>query len=218
MTLLTVAALAWLAIHLGLSGTKLHDAAARAVGEQGFRGLFSLLAFAALALLGYAYRQADTQALWFAPGWLTLAVDAAMLPAFVLLAAAVIPPRGEGPAPRGILRVTRHPMMVAVALWSGAHMVANGDTASLAFFGAFLLTVAFGLPSQDAKLARRDPAGAARLHAVTGIVPFAAILGGRNRFVAAEIGWLPPVIGVVAWALMLHFHAWIIGVPATPIW
>lgn len=218
---LALAALLWLAIHLGLSGTRLRDRAVATVGEKPFAGLFSLLALASLVLLILAYRGADTTPLWYAPGWLIGVIDALMLSAFVLLAAAAIPVRGKGRSaqgeePRGIARVTRHPMMSAAALWAALHLLANGDSASLLFFGALLLTVLFGLPSIDAKFARRDPARAGALHAATSILPFAAIAAGRNRLVLAEIGWLPFAVGLVAWAAMLHLHPLLIGVPATP--
>ena len=134
----------------------------------------------------------------------------------LLFAGAVIPPRGGGKGARGIFRVTRHPMMAAFALWSGAHIVANGSIAATVFFGAFLLTVLAGVPSLDAKLARRDPGRAAVLHKTTSRVPFAAILGGRNRLVLSEIGWLPPLAALVAWAALLHLHPLVFGVPALP--
>src|ERR1700737_4604965 len=41
----------------------------------------------------------------------------------------------DDPAP-GILRVTRHPVMWAIGLWAISHVVANGDAASVLFFGA----------------------------------------------------------------------------------
>jgi uncharacterized membrane protein len=68
------------------------------------------------------------------------------------------------------------------------------------------------MPSIDAKLARRAPAEWARLAAATSIIPFGAIAAGRNRLVLAEIGWIPPVVGLVAWAALLHFHRAIFGV------
>jgi uncharacterized membrane protein len=218
MGLLIVAALLWLGVHIGLSGTGVRDRLVAAVGEQAFRGAFSLLALAALVLLIFAYRGAETMPLWVAPAWLVALVDVAMLVAFLLLAAGLIRPRGTGDGPRGIFRVTRHPLMSSVGLWSGGHLLANGDTAALAFFGTFLLTVLFGLPSADAKLARRDPAKAAALHADTSRLPFLAILGGRNRLVLSEIGWLGPLVGLVAWAAVLHLHQWVIGVSPLPVW
>jgi uncharacterized membrane protein len=80
------------------------------------------------------------------------------------------------------------------------------------FFGTFLVTALVGMPSIDAKLARRDPAQWQALSATTSIMPFAAIAQGRNQFVLHEIGWLSPVIALVAWAVVLHLHPWLFGV------
>jgi uncharacterized membrane protein len=93
------------------------------------------------------------------------------------------------------------------------HGVGRGRPgAAIVFFGTFLVTSLAGMPSIDAKLARRDPATWRTLAAATSIVPFAAIAEGRNRFVPDEIGWLTPLIAVVAWAIVLHLHPWLFGV------
>ena len=63
-----------------------------------------------------------------------------------------------------------------------------------------------GDASIDAKLAKRAPGAWARLAATTSILPFGAIAAGRNRLVLGEIGWVPPVVGLLAWAAMLHLH------------
>jgi uncharacterized membrane protein len=103
-------------------------------------------------------------------------------------------------------------MLWAFALWAGVHIIGNGDTAAIVFFGTFLVTALAGMPSIDAKLARRDPALWQALSAATSIVPFAAIAQGRNRFVPREIGWWVMLIAVVAWAAVLHLHPWLFGV------
>jgi uncharacterized membrane protein len=112
----------------------------------------------------------------------------------------------------GIQRVTRHPMMVSFTIWAAVHVIGNGDAAGLVFFGTFLITAVAGMPSIDRKGAARDAAAWATLAGSTSIVPFAAILGGRNRFVAAEVGWLVPATGVVLWAALLVFHRTLFGV------
>jgi uncharacterized membrane protein len=218
MVLLIAAALLWLGLHVGVSGTPLRGVVVRAIGEKPFASVFSLLAAVFLVLLILAYRWADTVPLWFAPPWLVAVIDAVMLIALFFFVAAFIRPRGAGEGPRGIARVTRHPLMTAFGLWSTAHLVANGDTASLVFFGTFLLTVLLGVPAQDAKLGRRDPVKAAAQFPTTSQLPFAAILAGRNRLVVREIGWLPPLLGLVLWVALLHLHPLVIGVPATPVW
>jgi uncharacterized membrane protein len=167
-----------------------------------------------------AWQNAETTFLWSAPAWLRWVLAILMLPAFVLFMAShkrnptAVGNKGLGEEPRGIQRVTRHPMLISFAIWALMHVIGNGDTASLVFFGAFLVTAVAGMPSIDAKLARRHGAAWEGFAAKTSILPFGAILAGRNRLVLAEIGWMPPVIGFVLWAALLHFHRGIFGVPA----
>ena len=47
MTLLIIAALVWLGIHIGIAGTWLRDVLVARIGEGPFRGLFSLLSILA---------------------------------------------------------------------------------------------------------------------------------------------------------------------------
>lgn len=216
MVLLVIAALLWIGVHVGISGTRLRDRLVRRIGERPFRGLFSLLSIATLLLLIGAWTFMWTTPLWFAPMWPRWILVFVMLPAFVLFVASLTQPNqtmigATGGPPRGIHRVTRHPMLWSFALWAAVHIIGAGDSGALVFFGAFLVTALAGMPSIDAKLARRDPAAWQALSAVTSIVPFAAIAQGRNRFVLREIGVLPPLIGVVVWAMVLHFHASLFG-------
>jgi uncharacterized membrane protein len=126
-------------------------------------------------------------------------------------------PGATAQPPRGIQRVTRHPMLWSFVLWAGVHIIGNGDTAAIVFFGTLLLTALAGMPSIDAKLARRDPPLWQALAASTSIVPFVAIAQGRNRFVPREIGWLVVLIAVVAWGVVLHFHPFLFGVAPVPL-
>jgi uncharacterized membrane protein len=143
-----------------------------------------------------------------------------MLVAFVLFVASVSRrnptmvglPGATVQPPRGIQRVTRHPMLWSFALWAAVNLIGNGDTAAIVFFGTFLVTALAGMPSIDAKLARRDPASWQALSAATSSMPFVAIAQGRNRFVPREIGWLTVIIAVVAWAMVLHLHPFLFGV------
>lgn len=219
---LALAALAWVGLHIGLAGTGLRGILAGRLGEKGFRGLFSLLSVAAIWFLVARYRDAPSVPLWFLPDGLRWLLALAMLPAFMLFVAAVAAPnptsveqeRALAQEVRGIQRVTRHPMLWSFALWAAVHLLAKGDAAGLLFFGAFLVTALAGMPSIDAKLARRDPERWRPLAAATSILPFAAIAAGRNRFVPGEIGWLPPLLGLAAWAALLAAHPYLFGVPA----
>ncbi len=108
-------------------------------------------------------------------------------------------------------------MLWSFALWAAVHILGNGDTASLVFFGTFLITALAGMPSIDAKLAARDPAAWGQLAPTTSILPFGAIAAGRNHLALGEIGWIRPAIALLAWAAILHFHRAIFGVSPLPV-
>jgi uncharacterized membrane protein len=105
-------------------------------------------------------------------------------------------------------------MLNAFAIWAAVHVLGNGDSAALVFFGAFLVTAVAGMPSIDAKMARRHPQAWPGFAAASSILPFGAILAGRNHFSPREIGWIAPVAGLVLWAGFLHAHRHVFGVPA----
>ncbi len=224
MNLLILASVLWIALHIGLAGTALRGVVAGRVGEQGFRGLFSVASIAVFALLVYAFIHAPRTPLWVAPESLRWVLVALMLPvAFLLLGSlstVSIKPEDAGTrrdGARGILRLTRHPMMCAFALWAALHIIGTGELAATVFFGAFMITAAVGMPSIDAKYARRNPAAWQRFAAETSILPGAAILIGRNRLVWSEIGWLLPLAALVLWAVLLVVHQKMTGVAPVPL-
>ena len=220
MTLLILAAALWVFVHVGISGTSLRDGAVARLGEGRFMLAFSIASVVSITLLVLAWQNAETTVLWSAPGWLRWILAVLMLPAFVLFMAShkrnptAVGNKGLGEEPRGIQRVTRHPMLMSFAIWALVHVIGNGDAAALVFFGAFLVTAVAGMPSIDAKLARRHGEAWAGFAAKTSILPFGAILAGRNRLVLSEIGWMPPVVGLILWAALLHFHRAVFGLPA----
>ncbi|MCH3710074.1 hypothetical protein LZC18_10030, partial [Campylobacter coli] len=65
----------------------------------------------------------------------------------------------------------------------------------------------------DAKRARKDPEGFARLAAASANLPFAAIIGGRQSIGRAvlEIGPLRIGAGLLLYALLVLAHPWIAG-------
>nr|WP_321983772.1 NnrU family protein [uncultured Lichenicoccus sp.] len=227
LTALVLAACAWIGVHVGIAGTGLRGLLARRLGDAGFRVLFSLLSVVAIGALVMSYRAARAAGsvrLWTTPDWLGWLLVLLMAPAFVLLVGSAIAPNataigGERLAaqePRGLSRITRHPMLWSFATWSAVHVAGNGDLVSLLFFGAFGVTALAGMPSIDRKLAVRDRAAWQRLAAVTSILPFAAILAGRNRLVLREIGWIAPVAGLALWVALLLVHPWLFGVSPLP--
>lgn len=224
MNLLILASVLWLALHIGLAGTSLRGVIAGRIGDQGFRALFSVASIAVFSMLVYAFIHAPRTPLWVAPEGLRWVLVLLMLPAAFLLLGSLftisIKPEDAGTrrdGASGVLRLTRHPMMCAFSLWAALHIVGTGELSALVFFGAFLLTAAAGMPSIDAKFARRNPAAWQRFAAETSILPGAAILAGRNRLVWSEIGWLLPLAALVLWAVLLLLHQKMVGVAPVPL-
>ena len=222
--LLIVAAVAWVVLHIGIAGTAVRGWCVARLGEKGFLGVYSIISVASIAALCAAYASTQAAPMWSAPDWIRWTLVILMLPAFILFVASVASPNPTAVGaetrpeaePRGIFRITRHPMLWGFAIWGLVHVVANGTWTSVVFFGAFAVTALAGMPSIDAKLAARSPARWAGLARSTSIVPGAAILAGRQRLVLAEIGWVVPLIGFVIWAVVLGGHPYVIGVPALP--
>jgi uncharacterized membrane protein len=105
---------------------------------------------------------------------------------------------------RGVIRITRHPIMWGFMLWSGSHVLARGDVKSLILFGGLFLLAALGTVLMDGR--KKANPDWARFAALTSNVPFVAIAQGRNRVVWREIGWLRPLIGLAVFGAALSFH------------
>jgi uncharacterized membrane protein len=121
---------------------------------------------------------------------------------------------GAQPA-RGLLRVTRHPFLWSVVFWATAHLLVNADAGSLLFFGSLGLTAWRGAYDIDRKRRRSNPAEFARFESTTSIVPFAALLTGRNRLVLREL-WLPLGLGLALALAAFALHPYFFGTPAVP--
>ena len=225
MVSLFLAALVFAGLHLGVSGTTLRDRATARLGLRGYMVAFSVASVATIVWLIISYNAAPYVPTWGMLEWWKPFQIALMLPAFVLVVMGLLTPNPTAVAqekladepPRGIVRITRHPFLVGVAIWAIVHLVGNGDVASLLFFASFAVVAVAGTVSIDAK--RRRMLGEARwdrFAARTSIVPFAAVASGRVTFVWSELGWWRPLAGFVAYALMLGGHAHIVGVSPFP--
>ena len=219
---LTVATLFFVGIHPAISGSPLRGMLVQAIGERAFQAAFALLSIGGLAWMVVALKAAPYVELWSVPelAWVPVVV---MPFAAVFVAAGVTSPNPTSAGQAGVLardepavgivRVTRHPFLVGVVLWAASHIVANGGIASLIFFGGFLVLGVIGTLNIDAKLRQRAPEAWQRLAAATSIVPFMAILEGRNRFDWGELGWWRMAIGLALYAVLLMFHQGFTGVP-----
>ena len=209
MTLLVAATLAFLATHF-VTSTPLRPALVRVMGEWPYRGVYSLVAFITLGGMTWAYTQTPRELL--CTGWRN-APYVVMPVVFVLIACGYWRNptmvgadrllKSEDPA-RGMIRITRHPLMWGIMLWAASHIVARGDTKSLVFFGGFFFLSVVGTVLMDAR--KKSNPDWPRFAAVTSNIPFVAIAQGRNRIRWREIGWLRPAVGLAVFFLVLLVH------------
>lgn len=184
------------------------------LGRAGFGIGYSVLSLAVLGWMFAAAARAPFVALWDAPPWAAWGVLAAMGLACLLLAAELGRPNplsiggGDGPVDArrpGMLRLTRHPVLAALALWAGAHLSVNGDLAHALMFGGFLGFAALAVPMIDRR--RRRAMGATRwadLTAATRHAPWGLPSPARTLAAAA---------GLTA---LLLLHPWLAGIPVLP--
>jgi len=104
----------------------------------------------------------------------------------------------------GMLAATRHPLLVAMALWAGAHLLANGDLAHVILFGLFGGFAVMGMIIIDRRKQRqmgqgewqRLAKGTTRLNLMRLILsPLTVILAGAVFLILILLH--EPVIGFV---------------------
>lgn len=133
MTWLIVGLVLFLGVHsVSIVAPAARDRWAGAVGENGWKGLYSLVSLAGLVLIviGYSAAREAPVILYTPPPGLRHLSALLMLPVFILLFAAYLPGR--------IQRAAKHPMLAAVKFWALAHLLANGSLADALLFGGFL--------------------------------------------------------------------------------
>jgi uncharacterized membrane protein len=147
MSLLILGLVLFLGVHSVRIVAEDFRAAQRArLGENGWKGLYSLASIAGFALIAWGYGQARQQPLllWATPPWLMHLAALLTLPAFVLIAAAYVPGNG-------IKARLHHPMVLGVKVWAFAHLIANNTLADLLLFGSFLVWAVFSFRAAKAR-------------------------------------------------------------------
>lgn len=197
-----------------------------AAGERGFVVAYSVLSTVLFGWLIVAAARAPYVEVWAPAPWQAWA-PFLLTPAAIALACLALgapnplsfggahPERFDPDRP-GVVGIARHPILWALALWSGAHLVPNGDLAHVALFGGSLVFALLGLKALDARARRR--LGEARWRALaknSSAFPFAAWLDGRRPaygpFPAARLA-----IAAATTAALLALHQSVIGVSPFP--
>jgi uncharacterized membrane protein len=219
--------LLWAALFIGshvvISSSAVRPRLIAAIGEQPYRGLYSIVSFATLIplIIVFAHHKHAGPMLWYlrAVAPLRWLVWLAMLAAFVLLVsglvtpspAAIGAPAGSVAAPHGLLKVTRHPSFVAFALFGFAHMLMNGWVGDLIFFGTFPALGIIGGKHQDGRKLQDLGESYRMFMAETSFFPGIALVSGRQRWTAADVPWVGIIAGVALTVVTVIVHPWLFG-------
>ena len=189
-------------------------------GQGGFTLAYSILSLGVLAWLIGAAGRAPFVPIWTWAPWQSVVTLLAMAPVCLLLALSLGRPNPfsfggarndsfDSKQP-GIVRLTRHPLLVSLVLWSFAHMLPNGDLAHVLLFGAFGSFALLGQRMIDRRRRREmGPRWQATLSEVAETAPLTA---------AAEMPNLVVRIAAAAalYAGLIGLHPWLFGVSPLP--
>ncbi|HUW74467.1 MAG TPA: NnrU family protein [Methyloceanibacter sp.] len=189
MTLLIIGIIVFLGIHLLPTFPQFRERLIGSLGETGYKAAFGVLSIAGFVLLVWGFASAPVIQIWSPPPWTRWVAIILMLPAFIFLVAAYVPGR--------IKAKVKHPFLVAIKTWALAHLIANGDLASIILFGSFL---AYAVYDRIALKGRRP----------TELIGTAAQGGPRNDPIAVVLGVLFYVI------FLVWLHPLLIGRAVVP--
>lgn len=190
-----------------------------ALGRRGFTLAYSALSLAVLVWLIGAAGRAPFVPLWGWAPWQVYVPLLAMLPVCLILSLAIAQPnpfsfggaRNEtfAPASPGIVRLHRHPLLLALALWAAAHAVPNGDLAHLILFGTFAIFAALGTCLVDRRRQREMGGNWQELRSAVARAPLwpPSLTGDQAMRL---------VIGGLLYAALIWLHPAVIGVSPLP--
>lgn len=179
MTILALGLLIFLGVHCLPHFQTQRMLLIQRIGASSYKAIFSITSAIGLGLIIFGMAQREYTHLWIAPEWTRDLVIGAMLPASILLCAANFP--------NNIQRLSRNPMLIGILLWSGTHLLANGDLTSLMLFGGFLCFSLFDLWSVTHSARARTkpqktPVWRDLLVAALGLGAYAALLWWHGDF------------------------------------
>ncbi len=177
MTLIILGLFLWWGAHLF---KRLAPARRAAMGDAG-KGLVTVVVLAGVVLMVVGYRGNTAPDLWYPPAFLTHVNNLLMLFAVYLYAASGMKTR--------ITRVIRHPQLTAVKAWAVAHLLVNGDLASIILFGGLLAWAVVEVILINRAEPRPAPNPPASLGKEIGAVVGAVVVTGA-------IGWVHNWLGV----------------------
>ena len=177
-------------IHLMPTQPDIRNGLIERFGAGPYKIAFSVISLVGFVLIVVGYGKLQVLAgknpqIWVPPLWLSHIALLLMLFSMVLLVAAYVP--------SSIKRIAKHPMLLAIKFWALAHLLVNGDLASMVLFSSFLAYAVFVRIS----VKRREPVKDAATGG-SGVVGDVVVI----------------VVGVAAYvAIVFYLHERLIGIP-----
>jgi uncharacterized membrane protein len=212
--------------HFVLASLPVRQSLIERLGENGFRGLFSVFALVTLAWVIAAYNAAPFVELWAASAAFNI-IPLVIMPISCVFAVAGLTTRNvtmvggenalnEPDSTPGIMTITRHPFLWGLALWSLGHLAVTGDAASIVLFGGISILTIGGMAHIDHRRAQVAGAGWGPVALRTSLFPFAAALTGRTKIDWAGIGVGRVAGGIALYGVLIGLHEFAIGVTPLP--
>jgi uncharacterized membrane protein len=210
--------------HLLVSSRTVRPRLIGLVGDQSYRGIYSLVAIGTLTplIIVFGRHKHAGAMLWYLRNFgaarsLTWIL---MFAALIVLTAGVINPgpssmvasaESSGRGPHGVLKLTRHPSFVAFSLFGFAHMLMNGWVGDLIFFGTFpALGILGGLHQDHRKLADLGE-NYRQFVDRTSFFPGLALIRGRQRWTATDTQWAALAVGIALGIVLVLLHPYLFG-------
>jgi len=216
---LTLLWLVFFGTHVGLATRQVRAVLVDRLGAHGFFVFYSVVASVTFSILVTYYAAhrfegpgglalgASEPARWFLMGVIAFGVvlAGAGLGVYPRTPMALFDqPIGS---PRGIEKVTRHSFFVGTVLLALAHLLLATKLVGAIFMGGFAVLAIVGARHQDQKLLERRGEPYRAYLASTSLVPFAALLSGRQRLVTGDLAVPMLLWGLVATVALRLVHA-----------
>lgn len=212
----------FISVHLILPIPQIRNRLIGLIGKRPYLLLYSLLSIGLIVWVIAAARNAPYIELWPPRPWQALVPLLVVPIAAWLLIGGLTEPNPLSISLRsasvtrigGVARIIRHPVLWGFLLWAASHVVTNGDLVSIIMFGGLAALALGGFGLVDLRARRRLGSEKwGELARLTSVIPFAAILAGRNSL---EWSWrlsalTAVALGAAVW-FILQGHAWMVGV------
>jgi uncharacterized membrane protein len=151
-----------------------------------YKGIFAVAVVASLVVIVYGWQLAAPNDIYQPPTWAKSVSGVLVILAAILFV--------SGRLPTNVKRMHRHPQLMGAALWSIAHLLANGDDRSLVLFGgigAWAVVEVVSINARQGEWTKPDK------------VP-----------VTKDV--IAVVVGVVLFGILHYAHPYLTGVPLMP--